>query len=96
MRCEQRIKPKIDQDAACIRRELDAGPGFLEPFGLFKDDDAEALGCERQCGGQTSDASARDNDGSRYGNASTRFPKFVESCGNLGRELRKQLDTSNP
>ena len=46
-RRKPRLQAEVDQDAAGIGRELQAGAGFLQPFGLLQDDDAKALRGER-------------------------------------------------
>ena len=51
MRPQPLADAEIDQAARGIGRELDAGAGFLQPFGLFQYDDAKAVARQRQRGG---------------------------------------------
>ncbi len=62
-----RLEPELDQDAAGIGRELNAGAGFFQLLGLLQHDDAKAFFGERQRGRQSSDAGTSHEDGARYG-----------------------------
>ena len=62
---EPRLQAELDQDAAGIGRELQAGAGFLQPLGLFQHDDAKALCGERQRRRQSPDPGTSDDDGAR-------------------------------
>ena len=57
------LHAEIDQDAAGIGRELQAGADFLEPLGLLQDDDAKTFCGERQRGRQSPDPGTSDEDG---------------------------------
>ena len=61
-RRKPRLQSQFDQHAAGIGRELQAGADFLEPLGLFKNDDAKSLCRERQRGRQSSDPGTGDED----------------------------------
>jgi len=57
------LQSELDQHAAGIGRELQAGAGFLEAVGLLKNDDAKALSRQRQRSRQSSDPGTSDEDG---------------------------------
>ena len=65
LRPQSLFQPEIDQRARCVRRELNAGAGFLKPLGLFQHDDAKTAARQRQSRGQPADAGACDNDDAR-------------------------------
>ena len=64
-RGEPRLQAEFDQHAAGIGRKLQAGAGFLQPFGLLQHDDAKALRGERQRRRQSPDPGTSDDDGAR-------------------------------
>ena len=68
------FEPELDQDAAGVGRELDAGAGFLEPFGLFQHHDAKALCRKGQRRRQSPDPGAGNDDGSRQRHGAVRRP----------------------
>ena len=53
---------EFDQHAAGIRGELQAGPDFLEPLGLFQYDDAKTVGGQRERSRQSSDSGTGDDN----------------------------------
>ena len=53
MRAQPVLQPEIDQDARSVGRELNAGAGFLEPFGLFQHDDAKPVAGKGERGSQS-------------------------------------------
>ena len=57
-----RLQSQFDQHAAGVGRELQAGADFLEPLGLFKNDDAKTLRRERKRGRQSPDPGTSDED----------------------------------
>ncbi len=57
------LQAKLDQHAARIGRELDAGTGFLQPLGLLKDNDAKTLSRQRKRRRQPPDPGTSDDDG---------------------------------
>ena len=82
-----RLEPEIDQDAAGIGRELQAGAGFFQLLGLLQHDDAEAFFGERQGGRQSPDAGTSHEDGARYGHGWIRRP--CPSARTLAGGLRR-------
>ena len=68
-RAQAILQSEIDQDAAGIGRQLQAGAGFLQPLGLFQNDDAKPLSGERQRRRQSADPGTGDDDGARGGHA---------------------------
>jgi hypothetical protein len=60
---ESRLQSEVDQYAAGVGGELQAGAGFLESLGLLKHDDAKTLSRERERGRQSSDPGTSDEDG---------------------------------
>jgi hypothetical protein len=57
------LQSELDQHAAGIGRELQAGAGLLETFGFFENDNAKASGRKRKRGRQSSDSGTSDEDG---------------------------------
>ena len=64
-RCEPLAQPQRDQDAASVRRELNAGSGLFKFSGLFVDGHANAGARKRQRGRQSGDAGSGDDDMTR-------------------------------
>ena len=60
---QPRLQSEVDQHAAGVGRELQAGADFLEPLGFLQNDDAKALCRERKRRRQSSDAGTSDEDG---------------------------------
>jgi hypothetical protein len=60
-------KPKANQDARGVWRELDPGAGFFEAFGLFEHQRAKAIARQSERRGQPANAGAGDDDGARGG-----------------------------
>ena len=60
---QPRLQSQFDQYAAGVGRKLQAGTGFLQPFGFLENDDAKTLSCERKRGRQSSDPGTSDEDG---------------------------------
>ena len=73
-RRKPRPQPEVDQDAAGVRRQLQAGPGFLQPLGLLQDDDAKALCGERKRCRQSPDPGTSNDDGARSSHRKVRRP----------------------
>ena len=59
------MQPELDEDAAGVGRELQAGADFLEALGLLQHDNPEALRGKRQGSRQASDPGPGDEDGAR-------------------------------
>ena len=59
------FQPETDQDASGIGRDLDAGTGLFQVFGLLEYDDTKAAARQRQRRRQSADAGASDNDSAR-------------------------------
>ena len=95
---EPRLQAEFDQDAAGVGRELQAGAGLFQPFGLFHHDDAKAVGGQRQCRGQSSDPGTSDDDGARYRHRAVRRPcpsGRIQAGGLRRRRGRRQTDTAS-
>ena len=56
------LQAEIDQHAAGIGRELQAGAGFFEPLGLLENDDAKSAASQRQRCGQSPDPGPGNED----------------------------------
>ena len=90
---EPRLQAEFDQDAAGVGRKLQAGAGFLQPFGLFQDDDAKAPGCERKRRGQSPDPGTSNDDGARDRHRPVRRPcpsGRIRAAGLRQRRGRRQ------
>jgi hypothetical protein len=57
------LQAEIDEHAAGVGRELQAGAGFLKALGFLENDDAKALSRERERGRQSPDPGTSDDDG---------------------------------
>jgi hypothetical protein len=64
-RRKPRLQAEVDQDPAGVGRKLQAGAGFLQPFGLLQNDDAKAFGGERKRCRQSPDPGTSNDDGAR-------------------------------
>ncbi len=97
-RREPRLQSEFDQHAAGIGRKLQAGAGFLEAFGLFKNDDAKALSGERKRCRQSSDPGTCDHDGARRGHQPLRRPCLsarIRAAGLRRRQGRRRSGTAS-
>ena len=95
---QPRLQPEIDQHTAGIGRELQAGAGFFQPFGLFKDNDTKSPGCQRQRRRQSSDPGARDKNRARRGHRPLRRPcpsVRIRAGGPRRRRGRRHGDTGS-
>jgi len=59
---EARFEAEIDQHAAGIGRQLQAGAGLFKPLGLLENDDAKSLRSQRQRRRQSPDPGSGDED----------------------------------
>ena len=92
-RGEPRLQAEFDQDAAGVGRKLQAGTGFLQPFGLFQNDDAKAASRERKRRGQSSDPGTSNDDGARDRHRPVRRPCLsgrIPAAGLRPRQGRRQ------
>ena len=97
-RRKPRLQAEVDQDAAGIGRELQAGAGFLQPFGLFQNDDAKALCRKRQRGRQSPDPGTSDEDGARRRHRPIRRPcpsPRIRAAGLRRRRGRRRSGTAS-
>ena len=64
-RCKPLAQPESNQNAASIRRELDAGSGLFKLFGLLVDGHADAGARKRERCRQSGNAGSGDDDMTR-------------------------------
>ena len=73
-RRKSRLQAEVDQDSAGVRRKLQAGAGFLQPFGLLQNDDAKTFCGKRKRCRQSPDPGTSNDDGARGGHRKVRRP----------------------
>ena len=96
-RRKPRPQAKVDQDSAGVGRKLQAGAGFLQPFGLLQDDDAKAFRGERKRCRQSPDPGTSNDDGARGSHRKIRRPcpsGRIPAGGPHPRRGRRQSGTA--
>ena len=88
---------EIDQHAAGIGGELQAGARFGQPLGFFQHDDAEAVRGQRQRGRQSADARTCNDNGAgrRHGRFRRPFPSArIRAAGPRRARAPARSDTA--
>jgi hypothetical protein len=62
LRGKNGFEPQFDEDARGIRRQLQAGADFEQPFRFFQNGDTKTACRERERGRQSADAGARNDN----------------------------------
>ena len=97
-RRKPRPQAEVDQDPAGVGRKLQAGAGFLQPFGLLQNDDAKAFCGERKRCRQSPDPGTSNDDGARGSHRKVRRPcpsGRIPAGGPRPRRGRRQSGTAS-